>query len=962
MALPDYNVDNDGVAKLPFSDAVLTRASGAWHPDDGKVYHNHKPRITTNRMPILKWTPRVLYSFDDSMAEMRYDTPLVVGDETFLERLTRFETEFPEFTRIDLGDSFSGRPMYAYRLGPVTRKHCVFTNVVHGNEHDGLPGAFKAMELLARTSDFQPFRDEWTIFFVPCMNPDGYKNDLRNLDNVGPNGRTVNLNRNFNWFWDEYVETASESKGSAAESEIEAQNFLAYWRTGNAGGPVTFGAMIDCHANEGEGVRYQSRDRIWRDIPNGPGSTPVGMPDGYISQYFDWYAWRIHSAMDTERYYLGEVPREMFVSYRRSRMLPHFHSYFSSQGVPTMIIEELKVDSAGGRETVKTASDFRMDYLLSFAAVCTADFWEWQDACLIEEGGTNILTNASWETLYTGNQRPSYYSLGRASPDMATGEVGIDDGGLATEITPSLSSELVTAEEYLCGCPDGTEGVTIVEPSTHKLFRIPDEMYSAADIHTLVTRTTVFGAAAVYAGPQTIDILGGGSSFATGAVNGVLRIASLDTTPTESVPGNIGTARIHAGYCDNFTSGITLATDARGYLVGGYDGAGTRLTSLGTWNPGTALYAASAQVLGTATAGSCCVWDPNLDTVWIFGGNTAAGMVNTIQKWVVGTDTLSTVGTAVLPTALAYIAGVFDVGSGKVYLVGGQDGSGDMNEDIFEFDPTTELIVTRNVYANLSDTEENEYTGDDAYWATAVGRLIGLQYLNEDGTYTNLFAGGRYVDTAGALSQDIYELDVPDLTISILGLSDYGYMRYSTAVDDEGYSVFYSDDFAAGLAGWTNPSGAWIDGGGYATCTSGTTGYLVLGTPPTLKHNTVSLQVGMTGSGASADFAVALRGTIAAGVLTDGYRVRYSWNGGSPTWYLERVVASAPTTISNYGVVADATKQITSVYRTCTFKCEETDPVNLIFIFNGYTIFDRYDFTASRIKTVGEVAVYGGST
>jgi murein tripeptide amidase MpaA len=124
----------------------------------------------------------------------------------------------PSVERILLGSSYEGRPLEALRLGPADRKHFVIDCMIHGNESDGLPGSLKAMEILLTHPDFEKLRNDFTLFFMPCCNPDGFYFGTRDIRKLGPHpsgvDKYINLNRVWPWYWDEFTPTANESKGA----------------------------------------------------------------------------------------------------------------------------------------------------------------------------------------------------------------------------------------------------------------------------------------------------------------------------------------------------------------------------------------------------------------------------------------------------------------------------------------------------------------------------------------------------------------------------------------------------------------------------------------------------------------------------------------------------------------------------------------------------------------------------
>jgi hypothetical protein len=544
-----------------------------------------------------------------------------------------------------------------------------------------------------------------------------------------------------------------------------------------------------------------------------------------------------------------------------------------------------------------------------------------------------------------------------------TTEKLLENGGQAVQLQADIECVTPTIEEYTAACndeltSDGSSSAILL-PSTHTLFRIPISVGDAAIVGVLALHTQCYGAAMVNSGAHSVDILGGGTAELTGAVNTVHRVNTA--TAVESAVGNIVTARMHAGYCDNFLA-FPAAGSEKGYVIGGVNGAGARLASFGTWTPSTTTYAASAQSLVDACHGCCAVYYPADGHVFIFGGSAAAGMLITIQEWDPVADTLVTLAT-VLPTACGYMTGAFYRGDGCIYLYGGQDGSGDMLSQVLKFDPTTDAITVVTPLANTDDREDAEYPGDEGLWGIKLGRWASsaiLESASDNGSI--LLANGRFDTTVGTLTDQVYIHDLTDNVISRSDVNSYGYIRYSLPVVDTKYSTFVSDDFAAGinLAVWSNPSAAWVDGGGYAKGASGVSGPLILISTPTMYENSLSLDVSYSGSAVAPDFAVVMRAVYAGAALTSGYRLRYDLS--LTTWLVERVIGGVATTVASYDVSALATRRITTVMRTLVFEVSEFDPVHIVVTFNSLSLFDVYDFNTSRIKTLGKVGIFGGSS
>jgi hypothetical protein len=812
----------DGQRQVQFGEGALTRASGAYDPETGALRQPNVPRFAANRIPVNIWKPKIFFSHDPGLTKMRYDSsqdPL----NNLVDRKVAFQTAFPEFTKINLGTSFQSRPIDAYLLGPRSRKHFVIANAIHGNEIDGVEGSFKAMEILARETEFQSFRDEWSILFVPALNPDGWFLGTRNLAQIGPNTKTINLNRNWDWFWDEYVESDFESKGASAESTAEALSILNYLRgTGpfSGQGAAQFGFVMDLHSNQGVGKRYQSRDRIWREIDSPPGVVPPGgiIPDSYIATYIDLYIWRMVSMLTAKRVRDHGGP-DYAISYRRSRFRPHMHAYFSSIGIPTIAVEELKVANAGGRETYATAADYRVDYILGSAALATSDFWEFKDALLIEKGGRNVLKNSQFEQWQPQDERPGNYTMSRVTAQRNThvpeiqpapeGKIHFDDSGEAVELLSQTDIVLPTASEFTrpanISPQKGTGGpgrYAAVLAASAELFRFDnDETFSAGAVPGFtITHSQRIGVGTAFALQDAIDLIGGGTAApSTGATRNISRITDVsdDVAIAEALFTNaLNTARMFHAVCDNFLANPN-GGDQRAYIFGGFDGVGTRLTSIETWNPNTQLSANEVAVLTTATAEATAVYYPPTDRVYIYGGSTgAAAAVNTLYQYDITLDSIvvqSPTGDTV--PALKHSAGVYNPRDQKIWFFGGEDISGNMSGNIYTYDPATNVWTLESIPHNLDDDEDAHDTEDDqpegATWSIPLGRWGGVSFVEQEGDTDGVvhILGGRLTSAAGAVQEEVYLFDTVDEIIGLARLSDYGYLRYSVAAAEREYEA-----------------------------------------------------------------------------------------------------------------------------------------------------------------------------
>lgn len=934
-----------GKFEVPFGYGTLSRASGAWSPDDGQAVRSNVPRIASSRIPICSWKPSVYYTFPPSTAAMDY--------AAFLARETLFEATFNEYFRKELGLSAGGRSVHGYRLGPTDRKHFIIVGGVHGDEMDGIDGLFKAAEILAR-GGFDDFLAEWTVFFIPTLNPDGWFAGTKNLTQIGPNGQTVNLDRNWDWYWAEYAEGAAESKGAAAGSSAEATCLLNYLATGNLGGPVPYGAILDFHANDGVGARYQARDRVLRTIGSLPSSA---IPYGPLTLDLDTRIWRFVSAAQAARARAGSTER--FCRRLRTRFRPSLVGYFASQGAFAMKVSEVKVAASNGHETYASVSNFRLDYVLATAAACTLARWTFKDALLLEPAATNLISNADLRA-WTGATGSNPTGLNASRGTLVQAAPYLSHGGHAAKLTAHSAVSLSGgAAEYTSACAAGL-GAVIGLGGT-KVYRVPANDSTSGLQITLVTHTSPVGAAMVYAGSGVVDILGGGTAPYAGATNLQTRLTTTAGAFAEAAGGgNIGTARMHAGFCDNLLSSPAAAS-IRGYLAGGVDGAGTRLNTLGSWDPNTTTFAAEAFNLPTAVAGSCAVYFPPTGKIYLFGGESAVTHVNTILAWTPGVSVVSTGVT--LPKLLAFAAGAYSPIDQCIYVYGGEDETGTENSSAYKFDPAANTITPITPRQNLADDEALCDVADTgAYWTSPVGRWAGAtlaEAANDRGTVV-LF-GGRLTNSAGAL-QDKVIVHRPDL--GAMGEAQYvfpAFFRY-TAGQDTPYTNFLVETFGGTLSNWTDPNSAWAIVGGAVIAQIGLSGPLIVNTSPSYAMHSFTAQVAATGIGAMPDTGLALRATYTGATLLSGYRVRYANDGVNFIWYLDRLVGGVATNLTSLNVTADGSKQIITALRSITFTVEDADPVKLVLVFNGSTIFTYYDTDTARIRTTGQVALFGGST
>ncbi len=146
----------------------------------------------------------------------------------------------PEIIRKTIGKSVEGKSIYCYTIGTGKEK-ILFASGIHGNEVGTVKLAhFLANWLFEKHAKYSRF----TFFIIPCLNPDGYANALKNPDflnggNIGRfNARGVDLNRNFDtpsfrkeslWsFGKNYSETRKVSCGEFGNSEPETKALTSF--------------------------------------------------------------------------------------------------------------------------------------------------------------------------------------------------------------------------------------------------------------------------------------------------------------------------------------------------------------------------------------------------------------------------------------------------------------------------------------------------------------------------------------------------------------------------------------------------------------------------------------------------------------------------------------------------------------------------------------------------------------
>jgi protein MpaA len=155
-----------------------------------------------------------------------------------------------------IGTSYQGRPIVAYRVGTPGGKVVLAVGSIHGDEQAGI----EIVEYVRDTATIPANLDVWV---VPSINPDG------NAVNFEGNGAGVDLNRNFppNWQYIDCPTNPTNCSGGEPLSEPESRAIAAFvteiqpkltvWY--HAVGPVVDQALVNGVANTAVLTAYAAR-------------------------------------------------------------------------------------------------------------------------------------------------------------------------------------------------------------------------------------------------------------------------------------------------------------------------------------------------------------------------------------------------------------------------------------------------------------------------------------------------------------------------------------------------------------------------------------------------------------------------------------------------------------------------------------------------------------------------------
>ncbi len=141
---------------------------------------------------------------------------------------------------ITIGSSVNNKDILCYKIGNGTKK-IMYLSAIHGNE----VGTIKLAKHIANWAlKSQSSLKDYTIYVIPCLNPDGYKIAMESPGyfSGGRSGRfnsnNVDLNRNFNTpsfqqnsYWkhgQNYSNKTTVYCGETPESEPEIRHFTKF--------------------------------------------------------------------------------------------------------------------------------------------------------------------------------------------------------------------------------------------------------------------------------------------------------------------------------------------------------------------------------------------------------------------------------------------------------------------------------------------------------------------------------------------------------------------------------------------------------------------------------------------------------------------------------------------------------------------------------------------------------------
>ena len=274
--------------------------------------------------PLSKGTTKITFTaFNGVSVSSEISTMIVKYKKAYTAAQVRKDVAllaetYPELISTEvIGHSVKGSPIPLVKLGKGERK-ALITAGIHAREYLTTAFTMRCIEEYAEayysetgmygSYDMVDMLDEYTLYIVPMMNPDGldivtngkktlYDKSLKDI-NYKRNANGVNLNRNFPFEWDKIttghtVDDAEAYRGKSAGSEPETQAMMTL-----------------CEINDFEwmySMHLYGNNIYWRDSVNGVISGDEALvnklnkacgfivspsttdPDGYGGGFENWF-------------------------------------------------------------------------------------------------------------------------------------------------------------------------------------------------------------------------------------------------------------------------------------------------------------------------------------------------------------------------------------------------------------------------------------------------------------------------------------------------------------------------------------------------------------------------------------------------------------------------------------------------------------------------------------------------
>ena len=806
------------MSKLNFQDMIFSRASRAWCPITGRSFEDDVPRVVEDLAFVVKEKPTIYHRFSNSQGHTAYNHDHAcyhrVDTTDYLDDLLdNFASSVPGIVRSSIGTSYEGRTLEHFLLGAVNRPIFQINSVIHGNEVDGLAGTIKGMEIICTHPDFAPLRSLYTLSFLPCCNPDGYYNYTRGVSKYGPNpsgiDQLINLNRVWPWFWTEFVPSDSESKGNIPLDCPEAQAMYDWRVTGNSGNPISLAFNLDIHATLGDGARYQSRDRCFRDLTE----------DDYDTLWADWIIYQSFRSIQAGRVQDGEVP-DLFVNYFRSRWKPHWHSWLSTLsatsygGIPTVSIvcESNKVFQPvvdSDPETYKSACTLNFDYIITSALVMQGGFYEKKSMVLIEhEVGNNQVNNSEFEQwqkttdpLDPQEYRPGYWTPRRSSLlESYNAEKHMNVRGRPLYYLPELEV-YVPAGSNVGPLDNHDIQVTMdVDPANYRCFIVSTSDTAGFQISYWTTSGNMVGmfTDTVSSNLHQCRFCGADDDIMHMCLLGNSLGDNLELIKWELLAGVWTRSSIVSHTTEKIDAATAYDGSQKLYVIGGEDSLSVKSrTVLEVDSSSGTITELGTNLLTTANSGASAVFcsGGTLDGfIACIGGKTIS--TNNIRIVLIDpvvpsqSETLLSVVGSTLPDDLSKSSIVYD-GIDTIWIYGGESDSLNVLYGkiwTLTYDGANWAIEEKEVVQGFDDDADPEDYSGESIWKEKWSHWRGVRTVNpEDGAVETYLLGGKHHYEDESLDPGPYAgmyMHIPSDNL-IARPQDYtfGYLRYNLHLD-----------------------------------------------------------------------------------------------------------------------------------------------------------------------------------